>query len=699
MTLPARPAAENEWTERVDALVPNGLDRATKHPRAPVRTLVLSADRRTDDQARAYARALGRRARGVSPRDVGAAVERTRSERSVTIFALADALDESLLDSIWAGNRMRVGRGADPLPFGLMTAIAPEHLDWLVAKTLRWLDTGAALEQLCFADFDGTRNSGVVRVVDVAGRVSPPAQFDASAWTDPSTHVAAAFTHSVSFDAHLGEIALCGHVDGLEAFQREHRGAPRCYFDGLCFRLNGPEGAPTRILRAAHASPLVWFLNGCGTIPLGGSPFGVRTGYAYGLLAGAAIGVVGTHVTQPTTRSRNTIFGALLASGATTGEAALALSSLGDEADNFHAYPLLGAPDVRLTRGRPRGPSTLRETVARYEFGEDMPWACRLRLPGRGARRPVALVDDGGAGWSAASSHAIEIRGETELLVVSGEPREARGWLDIVLDDDADPPLAAHADELRRRLRVLRGYEFMQGETDEIDQCLSLVDALARTVAERGPVRRRRDAAFLLARIESALGKLQRSGCARFVTHVREHDFNMDRESYNGFMPGPVRRTRRACRACREALFQAEDRWLEEPTYVRTKLLCSNCFAVSMTLKSAPVRVSPLELARVSTPPGATLRLPLRAAGPSIRIWIAAAPRHGGPETAVGPMAVDLAAGRRTTRSLKFDLRTQAPGTQSIRAIVLAGGAAQFQNFVLPASMAGFGAASGTASG
>jgi hypothetical protein len=643
-------------------------------------TLVLSVDRRTDELAGRYADALGARARSVAVADVGAHVEGALAEPSVTVFALADALDERLLDELWTANRARGAGGRDPGPFGLMTAIAPEQLRWLVAKTLRWLRDGPLLDSMRFADFDGMLDSGAIREVGPGVPAAPADAMDGSEWTDDSTHVAAVFTHSVSFDAHLGDVALCGHMDGLQDFQREHRGAPRCYYDGVCFRLNGRAGAPTRILRAAEASPLVWLLNGCGTIPLARSPFGVRTGYAYGLLAGAALAVVGTHLTQPTLRSRNTVFGALLATGATTGESALALSRMADESDSFHAHPLLGSPDIRLVRAARTEHVRVEDGVARYEFGDDTPWAARLAVPGRG--RPVPLVDDGGDGWA----HVTTERGRPELLLVSTGPGTPRGWLDVALDDPAHGRLAADAAELLCRLRILRGYEFMNAELAAVDECAALAGALAGTAADGGPVRRRRAAAVLLARIETALGELQRSACERFVAHVRANDFNMDRESYNGFRPGPARRTRRTCPACGDALFRSDDRWLEDPSYVRTKLLCANCFAVSTTLRTAGVRVSPLRLDGVRPGPVATLRLGLNNAGGATRAWIAAAPRHGTPEATAGPTAVDLAAGMRTSRSLTLDLVTAHPGTQSIRAIVLAGGAAQFQSFLLPAS-------------
>jgi hypothetical protein len=669
--------AATRWLKRVGN---HGARRAD----APASTtLALCVDERVEELSRTYATAVGAHLEMVEPGALKGAVERADGVDSVTAFVLADALDETLLHAFWVANRQRMRRHLAPLPFGLMTGMTHAHLAWLLAKTLLWMSRPHPFERVGFADYDGFAGSGVFRTLSGGKRVAPERPLDSGDWRSQATHLAALFTHSVSFDAHLGDTALCGQIADLLALQRSG-GAPSCFFDGRCFRVDGSDGAPTQILAAIDASPLLWFLNGCGAVPLAGSAFGVRTGYAYGLLAGAALGVLGAHITQVTSRWRNVLYGGLLATGATTGQAALALSQLAEDGGGFYTYSLLGSPDLRLTDEQPLEPSACHGRIARFEPRARSRWACRLALPEAFSRAPVTLGDDGGAPWQGATWQALELGACQSVLLVLEPPRDLDGWIELGSSRDLDERLASEAQELRRRLGVLRLYEFARAETARIDACETLREQLSEVLAMHTLVRRRTYAAVLLAQLERALDELQAAVCGRFVEHVLRHDFNLDRESHNGFLPGAVTRTRRTCRACGSALFAAADRWSEDPCYLRTKHICANCFGISMTLDTSSVRVAPLRLRRPRAGRGVELALRMRNTHKSAqRTWVAAAPRRGAAQSALEPFHVDLAAGASASRTLHFDLGSQPPGTQSLRVIVLAGGAAQFHNFKL----------------
>jgi hypothetical protein len=670
-------AIVRKWLARIG----NGID--TRASAASLATLVVCTDRRVEALAREYATAVGAPFALVAPAGLEAMVEETDEATSVTAFLLADALDEALLHSFWRANRGRARRRLRQLPFGLMTGLTSAHLAWLVAKTLIWLSRPRPLAQFGFADYDGFAGRGSFRTLSGGQSAAPARPLEPADWSSDATHLASLFTHSVSFDAQLGKLALCGHIPGLESRQRS-AGAPSCFFDGVCFRLDGSPGAPTAKLEAVEASPLLWFLNGCGAVPLAGSAFGVGTGYAHGLLAGAALSLLGSHITQVTNHWRNTVYGALLATGATTGESALALSRLAEEDGGFHPYPLLGSPDLRLAAERPLEPVAWRNRVGRFEPRGAARWALRVSLP-KGLRRPpVTLGDDGGTVWQEAEWQALDSGGRPGAVFVFEPPRDLEGWVELGPDRGRDERLRDEAAELRRRLRVLRLYEFAQEEAARIDACEGLCERLLETLAADTLVRRRTHAAALLAILTPALDELQSAVCGRFVAQVLSRDFNLDRESHNGFVPGTVRRTRRLCRACGSALFAAVDRWSENLDYRRTKRLCANCFGVSMALDTSPVRVSPLRLLRGGEAGDVALALRLRNASATLqRAWVAAAPRHGASASSPHPFSLDLEGGASARRTLRFDLGPRPPGTQSLRVMVLAAAAAQFHNFKL----------------
>ena len=668
---------EREFAER---WLTRAAPRRAARP-APVATRVLCLDNRVESLACAYAGALGAVVEEVAPAGLERAVLEAEGVDSVTVFLLADRLEERLLHSLWLANRQRVEAGRPSLPFGFLSALTPSHLGWLVTKTLAWLSRRDPPARIGFADYDGFENEGSFRLLAGGEQVDAERPLADGDWSSEATDVAALLTHSVSFDAHLGATALCGQMPGLEKLQRSG-GAPSCFFDGVCFRTDGSPGSPRRALPAISASPLVWFLNGCGAVPLAGSAFGVRTGYAYGLLAGAAIAVMGAHVTQVTNRRRNGLFGGLLATGMTTGEAALALSQMAEDDGGFHSYPLLGSPDLRLSAEEPLGPASSLDGAVRYEPRGTSRWALRLRLPQELQRPPVLTGDDGGDRWNGAACQVFEGR-ESSTLVTFEPPRPLGGWLELKADNDEDASLAAEAEGLRRRLGVLGLYEFAAREREGIETCEAILERLLQVLAEKTALRRRIYAAALLAGLELELDSLQRVVCERFVEQVLSRDFNLDRESYNGFVPGVVRRTAAECSACGSILFAAADRWSRDRRFTRTKHLCANCFGVSMALDADPLQAAPLGLDQASREEVVlALRLRNLSRTPK-RIWTAAAPRRGGAGTGIGPFQIDLAAGGSTEKSLRFDPRAQLPGTQSFRAIVIADGAAQFQNFKL----------------
>jgi hypothetical protein len=675
------------WGRRLNLPIAATVDSGSppwRQPLARIPTQVISLDPRVEATARIYAQAVDAPIAVVGKRlRLEALIRRAPVAASVTLFLLHDLLDEELVHALWAANRARLKRGRRPLGLGIMTGLTPEHLGWLAAKTLVWLQRSATPGSMTLADFDGMRGELRLLVVD-RDHCATEEACAIDPWTSAAVHAAAVYTHSVSFDAALGDTALCGHHDPPLPRERLETG-PSCFFDGECFRIRRSDGRITRALKAVHATPLVWFLNGCGAIPLAGSAFGKSTGFALGLLSGAALGVIGPYLTQVSHAWRNRVFNALLATGATLGEIAAALSRLLPAESGFDSYLLLGSPDVRLCAPERLMPSGPAEGGWRYQPRGARRWAFRLALPEAVRGLPAVVADDGSPAWRDAACQGVDVLGRRELLLLIDPPRDVEGWIEVRQAGQGEAWLRDEGAELWRRLEVLKLYPFAQPERERIAACQVVIEQLRSVLDAATILRRRLYLAVLQGRLETLLDELSQVLAGCFLAEVTARDLNLDRESDNGFLPGLVRRTARRCPACGSALFSARDRWQADPIYRRRKDLCANCFVVSMALETSPLSVAPPSVVRVEPGPVLVLALRLRNRTRSwLRAWFAAAPRLGPASTTIGPLLVEMGPGSSRRRTLRFSLRGLPPGTLSFRFAIVARGSAEFHSCQFP---------------
>ena len=118
-------------------------------------------------------------------------------------------------------------------------------------------------------------------------------------------------------------------------------------------------------------------------------------------------------------------------------------------------------------------------------------------------------------------------------------------------------------------------------------------------------------------------------------------DFSFDRESSNGFIAAQLRRTDERCPMCGATLYVANDLFAKDRSYERRKYVCANCFSVKMALTTSPIQVAPVapELRNDMGTLHANLEISNRTRT-YVRVWAAAAPRHGPITSAVGPIAL-----------------------------------------------------------
>jgi hypothetical protein len=229
--------------------------------------------------------------------------------------------------------------------------------------------------------------------------------------------------------------------------------APICFWDGKCFRLNRDADAPIHLVPAVRAAPLFWFLDSCAAIPLAHNAFGTNTSYVYGLLAGAAVSVIGPYVVQASTVWRSAIYEGLLMTGATTGEAAQAVGRLSPREAGFYSYVLVGSPDLRLVEPRIVRPSDGNGLT--YILRGRGASAFRLRLPEHAPTATGVVADDGAHVWGDAFAQVIEPGQERELLVLLDPPRDVDGFVTLACTGKKDADFVQEAEEVTRRLRVL----------------------------------------------------------------------------------------------------------------------------------------------------------------------------------------------------------------------------------------------------
>jgi hypothetical protein len=290
------------------------------------------------------------------------------------------------------------------------------------------------------------------------------------------------------------------------------------------------------------------------------------------------------------------------------------------------------------------------------------------------------VADDGGAQWSSASCEAIEYEDRRELLVLLRSPGDIDGWLTLGGGQRTDGELLARAEELRRHLRVLQLYTFAAACGQQREACEASLAALADALRASKNLRRRMYIAVLQANAETEMDRLHAAAAHSFLAQVSARDFNFDREGYEGFEPGAVARTARRCPSCGGALFVSIDRWRADETYARRKDTCCNCLGISMVPVNAALEIAPPTVRAVG--PGtleATLRM-ANTSSESLRGWIAAAPRHGQPESFAGPEAVELAPGVSVERTLRLALKPDVPGTRSLRFFAIAQATAYFHS-------------------
>jgi hypothetical protein len=645
---------------------------------AVIPSVVLCCDARVRSIARIYADAIG--AQCIDASDTTLAREMLCTPagvRSVTLFVLSDALSEPLCNAIWSGNQLRRHTGNVCLPFGVMCGSDEDHLAWLVAKTLVILVGAPLPERIGLLEHDGFLLRNTARFISRAQGAltieAPPRM----PWTSDDFHAAAVFTHGVSYDASLGDVALCGRPNRLLPLDRLHR-VPSCLIDGHCFRIEQPGGPRARLL-ASHTTPLVWFLNSCAAVPLSGHAFGTDASYTSELLAGAAVGVIGSYIVQVTSAERSRIFDGLLRTGLTLGEIAQALTELVAEA-GFPSYLLLGSPDLRLL------PECTVAGVCdqrgyRYDIRSAL-GAVRLRLADETAMAVVA--DDGSPVWSDATAHVVTHAGEQDLLVQFDESRPVDGWLVMAPLGRSAANLREEIAALARRLSTLKLYSFAAAEGSQIEGCEALVHTFAACAEASSALRHYIWLAAFQARMELSLTALHETLARAFLRHMTDGDFNFDRESYNGFVPEPPVRTDRRCVTCQGALFTSLEKRNDDSGWVRQKVICVHCLGVALTPKDSPLQVEQPRLYKIDKDGVAEIIVSLRGRSGSLDVVAVAALRKGDSLGSDGPVM------RRVSDQMSEEIRFRVPiksgaGTRSIRLLLLARGSAEFYSVLLPA--------------
>jgi hypothetical protein len=635
-------------------------------PLASVPTVVVVVDPRVASLARSYADAVG--APVVLAEDLGSvacAVAAASSARSATLVLLNDVFDEALIEAISRGNAERVRRGGLPLTVGIVTAFDPPKLAWLLVKTLACLDLPTPRDA-AVGRFDGVSGAATLRSLDgsiTAAETGEP-------WTDRRTIAQSVVAHGVAFDLSLGEVVLCSHLDPPLPAARTAI-APSCFHDGICFRLARDEG-PTLRRRATEVTPLVWGIDSCGAIAFRNNAFGDGSSYTLALLAGSAVAVIGPYLTLTASGLAARAFEALLENGWSTGEIAAALSSVDDNTVGFAPYVVLGSPDLRFV-GLPAGAPEADEDGA-FLVRADGRDTVALELPDGVTGLRDVVADDGGEAWSAALARRVDAPGRAALVVAFDGPRRFAGSLRLGDAGPARTALAERCDELDRRLGVLAGYGFAAQDASLVESVRASLRETAQTLRAPYAVRATAVGALRWVRAAETMRALEVSVARHFLDVVVERDVSLDRESENGFIPGPLRRGNEHCHCCAAALYVAVDRWVADRNYHRLKATCPNCFGVSMRLVTSPL--APVGIAGAREGDSFRLRVTLRSGvDRPLHALVAAAPRRGPAQDAAGPVPVAVPEGHEVCAEFRFPPATG--GVKTYRVLVLCEGASE----------------------
>ena len=645
--------------------VPAGPDLAS--PLASLPTIVIVVDPRVASLARCYADAVGAPlVTAENPAAVALAVATEPSASSATLVLLNDVFGEELVAAINRGNAERISRDGRPLTAGIMTAFDRPKLAWLLAKTLACLGLPAPPPDAAVGRYDGLSNAATLRTL--AGPVITGE--DSEPWTDERTIAQSVLAHGVAFDLSLGEVVLCSHLDPPLPAARTAI-SPSCFHDGICFRLARHEG-PTLRRRAAEVTPLVWGIDSCGAIPFWNNAFGDGSSYALALLAGSAVAIVGPYLTLTSSGLAARAFEALLENGWSTGEIAAALGSLDDNTVGFAAYVALGSPDLRFVELPARASHAADDgTVTVHVDGRD---TVAVELPNRDRSLRDVVADDSSEVWSAALARRVDAPARTALVLAFDRPRRFTGELRLGDAGPARRELAEWCDELDRRLGVLAGYGFAARDSSRTESVRASVRETAEILRAVYAVRAATAGAFRCARVGEAVRALEGSVARHFLEAVIEHDVSFDRESENGFIPGPLHRGDKQCHGCAAALYVAVDRWAADPSYHRLKATCPNCFGVSIRLATSPL--APVGISGASDGDSFLLRvtLRLRVDGPLIAL-VAVAPRRGPAHNSAGPVVVTVSQGHEVPVEFRFP--PASGGVVTYRVLVLCDGAAE----------------------
>jgi len=669
-------AMARRWLARLSIAVYEGeiRDAALAEPFLTVPTLAISVDRRIDSIARMFAGAAGAEfVAAAGTAEAVLATEGRAGSRSNTVFVLNDRLTHALCLGLGAAGRRRMAAGEWVRPSGFMTAFTPEQLAWLTVKTLALMTNGFP-ETMGFSEFNAHGGGARFQRYSKDGAAEGVPDADLRMESEETT-IQSICSHGVSFDAQVGDVALCGHMDPPLSQLRMAQ-APVCFHDGKCFRLNRSSESPTRVLKAVQATPMVWFLNACGAIPFGNSAFGDGTGYAFGLLAGAAVAVIGPYLAQPTTFWPNRVFEGLVTTGACLGETVVALSQAEEQAD-FESYILLGCPELRMFEWTGVG----REGDSPdYRIQGRSRTAVRLPAPTQGACHVVA--DDGTALWEQADHQLVRYGSAREILLLFAAAVDIDGWVRLGGGQCSDEQLLEEAAEIRRRLGVLALYVFCAEERQEIENCKALAERLENLLRGARWARKRIYAAWFYAKLQVTTEALQERVAERFLAHVARVDFSFDRESSNGFVAGQLRISEELCPQCGDTLYLANDRWMNEESYERLKYVCANCFSVKMFLTSSPIRVvsAAMEVSVEELEARQRIEIANRT-GRVAQVLAAAISRHGPAEAASGPVKLLVPAYETMAHTFVFPLDPARRGVISYRAILLCQGSAEFYSF------------------
>jgi hypothetical protein len=631
-------------------------------------TFVVCVDSRVRDIASLYARSVGARlCVAESVAEVAAAIEQSETDESVSLFLLNDRLQEELCHAIAVANRSRRASGRVALSYGFFSAFTLEQLAWLVVKS--WIIFLRPYPKRAgFAHYESSTGDSFVHFRSTETGATT-IQHTVNPWLADDIMVLGLRSHGASFDVSMGHVVLCGKLDPPLPRQRRLR-APSCFHDNICFRMNGSNEAPTEILRAIDASPLVWCLESCASVPLTGNAFGEGTSYVFGLIAGAAVGVIGPFMDITTTGAMNHQCEVLLATGATLGETVAAVCNT-QENTEFDKFLLIGSPDLRLL---PLNRAEAERDGERWLFNlrGKFQYTWRLAIPPEVSEPIYVVGDDGNEHWTSATCYRFEHGLNRDLLVALDEPADVDGWVLVGVGGKSNQWFGEEATRIQNNLKVLRLCPFVDPKALSVERCQSLAKLLLRVTNVPDRLRCRVDTTISWANLQALLNELHLQVADTFVKQVAEHDVNLDRVPGHGFKLGPTKRTNERCPTCGVALYVTNALWRKKSSYVRRWIQCVNCSGVSMVLRDSPLVIQ-VPAADVS-PDGLSLLINLEIGNRTelpVQALVAGLARRGSLDDRVGPIAVIVSPGSFESINFSAPLNPNVPGVISYRLLVL----------------------------